>query len=115
MSLRSKYFSGWFGQGHNNQGTLCPRGTTSKNFRSGDTSVGDELTLHPGLALGKRVPMADIFRDKTFGDMLRAWVDDGYDGADQDPVEGRHTVAHQAPGVQTQQDFCTNRHRLHRI
>ncbi len=22
MSLRSKYFSGWFGQGHNNQGTL---------------------------------------------------------------------------------------------
>ncbi len=49
--------------------------------------------------------MADIFRDKTFRDMLRAWVDDGYDGAYQDPVEGRHTVAHQAPGVQTQQDF----------
>ena len=39
-------------------------------------------------------------------DMLRAWVDDGYDGAHQDPVEGGHTVAHQAPGVQTQQDLC---------
>jgi hypothetical protein len=26
---------GWFGQGHNSQGTLCPRGATSKNFRSG--------------------------------------------------------------------------------
>ncbi len=32
MSHRSKYFSGWFGQGHNNQGTLCPRGSTTKNF-----------------------------------------------------------------------------------
>ncbi len=36
MSLRSKYLGmGWFGQGHNIQGTLCPRGTTSKNFRWG--------------------------------------------------------------------------------
>ena len=26
---------GWFGQGQNSQGTLCPRDATSKNFRSG--------------------------------------------------------------------------------
>ncbi len=25
---------GWFGQGQNSQGTLCPRDATSKNFRS---------------------------------------------------------------------------------
>jgi hypothetical protein len=79
--------------------------------------------------MSKTLPMTENFRDKTFrgpnvqnvwgtdvqSDMLRAWVDDGYDGAYQDPVEGRHTVAHQAPGVQTQQDFCTNRHHIHRI
>jgi len=38
---------GWFGQGHNRQGTLCPRDATSKNFLVGDTSVGDRLTFHP--------------------------------------------------------------------
>ncbi len=27
--------TGWFGQGQNSQGTLCPREATSKNFRSG--------------------------------------------------------------------------------
>ena len=37
---------GWFSQGHNRQGTLCPRDATSKNFPVGDTSVGDGLTLH---------------------------------------------------------------------
>ncbi len=42
VSLCSKYLGmGWFGQGHNIQGTLCQRGATSKN------PAGDEITLHP--------------------------------------------------------------------
>ncbi len=40
MSLRSKYFSGWLGQGQNNQGMLCPWGATSKNFWSGTHRSG---------------------------------------------------------------------------
>ncbi len=41
MSLRSKYLGmGWFCQGHNFQGTLCPRGATSENFRSGTHQLG---------------------------------------------------------------------------
>ncbi len=35
---------GWFSQGQNSQGTLCPRDAT---FLVGDTSVRDRLTLHP--------------------------------------------------------------------
>ncbi len=31
---------GWFGQGQNSQGTLCPRDATSKNFRSGTHRSG---------------------------------------------------------------------------
>ncbi len=31
---------GWFGQGQNSQGTLCPRVATSKNFRSGTHRSG---------------------------------------------------------------------------
>ncbi len=31
---------GWFGQGQNGQGTLCPRVATSKNFRSGTHRSG---------------------------------------------------------------------------
>jgi hypothetical protein len=31
---------GWFGQGHNTQGTLCPRDATSKNFWSGHIGRG---------------------------------------------------------------------------
>ena len=33
---------GWFGQGQNNQGTLCPRDATSKNFRSGTHRSGTD-------------------------------------------------------------------------
>ncbi len=31
---------GWFGQGQNRQGTLCPRDATSKSFRSGTHRSG---------------------------------------------------------------------------
>ncbi len=34
---------GWFGQGQNSQGTLCPRVATSKNFRSGKHRSGMDL------------------------------------------------------------------------
>ncbi len=47
MSLRSKYFSGWFGQGRNNQGDSLPKGRNILEFSVRDTSAGDELTLHP--------------------------------------------------------------------
>ena len=33
---------GWFGQGHNSQGTFCPRDATSKNFRSGTYRSGTD-------------------------------------------------------------------------
>jgi hypothetical protein len=33
---------GWFGQGHNSQGTFCPRDATSKNFRSGTHRSGTD-------------------------------------------------------------------------
>ncbi len=33
---------GWFGQGQNSQGTLCPREATSKNFRSGTHRSGTD-------------------------------------------------------------------------
>jgi hypothetical protein len=33
---------GWFGQGQNSQGTLCPRDATSKNFRSGTHRSGTD-------------------------------------------------------------------------
>ncbi len=33
---------GWFGQGQNSQGTLCPRNATSKNFRSGTHRSGTD-------------------------------------------------------------------------
>ncbi len=47
MSICSKYLGmGWFGQGHNIQGKLCPRGATSNNFWWGETPVGDEITLN---------------------------------------------------------------------
>ncbi len=34
-SLNQVKGMGWFGQGQNSQGTLCPRDATSKNFRLG--------------------------------------------------------------------------------
>ncbi len=33
---------GWFGQGQNSQGILCPRDVTSKNFRSGTHRSGTD-------------------------------------------------------------------------
>ncbi len=33
---------GWFGQGQNSQGTLCPRDATSKNFQSGTHRSGTD-------------------------------------------------------------------------
>jgi hypothetical protein len=56
MSLRSMNLNlgmGWFGQGQNSQGTLCPRDATSKNFQSGTHRSGTdkhctvfELSIH---------------------------------------------------------------------
>jgi hypothetical protein len=41
--LKNRYLvMGWFGQGHNSQGTLCPRDATSKNFRSGTHRSGTD-------------------------------------------------------------------------
>jgi hypothetical protein len=33
---------GWFGQGQNSRGTLCPRDATSKNFQSGTHRSGTD-------------------------------------------------------------------------
>jgi hypothetical protein len=39
--LKHRYLGkGLFGQGHNSQGTLCPRDATSKKFRSGTHPSG---------------------------------------------------------------------------
>jgi hypothetical protein len=39
--LKNRYLGmGWLGQGHNRQGTLCPRDAASKNFRSGTHRSG---------------------------------------------------------------------------
>jgi len=40
ISLNQIKGMGWFGQGQNSQGTLCPRDATSKNFRSGTHRSG---------------------------------------------------------------------------
>ncbi len=46
--LSSKYFLEWFGgQGHDS----LSKGRNIQEFSVGDTSVGDELTLHPTYAL----------------------------------------------------------------
>jgi hypothetical protein len=56
--------------------------------------------------MGKTVPTTDISRDKTFvgpnvqTDMLRAWVDDGYDSAN-----GRHFSGQAFEGPNVQSDM----------